>query len=263
MIIKNKYEITEKISEGTFGTVYKGKKLKNNTDVAVKLNKSDINFLKQECTIMHYLISKKCVAVPDIYYYGLIDKYYIVVMKYCELTLSEFVVNYDNNVNIMENMFIQCIELLHEFHENMVIHCDIKPDNIMVSDNRLYIIDFGLSQFYIEDDDKATDRKTQINGTPRYVSPFIHQGFDYLPKDDIISLCYVFYELYTPLPWDSRGFVNDIQHEKNKELCLSKIRCIQTKTDVPFLIRIINILKYCYTLDDDKQIDYDLLIQRV
>ncbi len=263
MIIKNKYEITEKISEGTFGAVYKGKKLKDDTDVAVKLNKSDINFLKQECTIMHYLISKKCVAVPDIYYYGLIDKYYIVVMKYCELTLSEFVVNYDNNVNIMENMFIQCIELLREFHENMVIHCDIKPDNIMVSDNRLYIIDFGLSQFYIEDDDKDTERKTQINGTPRYVSPFIHQGFNYLPKDDIISLCYVFYELYTPLPWDSRGFVNDIQHEKNKELCLNKIRCIQTKTDVPFLIHIINILKYCYTLDDDKQIDYDLLIQRV
>ena len=180
-----------------------------------------------------------------------------------EVGLDNYLQMYDNNVNIMENMFIQCIELLREFHENMVIHCDIKPDNIMVSDNRLYIIDFGLSQFYIEDDDKDTERKTQINGTPRYVSPFIHQGFNYLPKDDIISLCYVFYELYTPLPWDSRGFVNDIQHEKNKELCLNKIRCIQTKTDVPFLIHIINILKYCYTLDDDKQIDYDLLLQRV
>ena len=263
MIIKNKYELTEKISEGSFGTVYKGRKLKDDTEVAVKINKTNINFLKQECTIMHYLISKKCVSVPEMYYYGLIDKYYIVVMKYCQLPLSEFVAKYDNNIKIVENMFNQCIELIREFHENMVIHCDIKPDNIMVSDNKLYFIDFGLSQFYLEDDNTQTERNTQINGTPKYASPFIHQGFNYLPKDDIISLCYVFYELYTPLPWDSRGFVNDIQHEKNKEICLSKIRCVNENNNDPYLTHIINILKYCYTLDDDKHIDYDVLLQHV
>ena len=264
MIIKNKYELTEKISEGTFGTVYKGRKLKNDSNVAIKINKSNVNFLKQECTIMHYLLSKKCVAVPEIYYYGLINDYYAVVMKYCELSLTTFAKTYENSPKIIENLFIQCIELMREFHEHMVIHCDIKPDNIMVSDNKLYFIDFGLSQFYIEEEDIQTERKTQITGTPRYVSPFIHQGYNYTPKDDIISLCYVFYELYNPLPWNSNGFVNNIQHEKNKEMCLLKIRCAKgVHTNSVGLTHIMNILKYCYTLPKDKNIDYDALIQQL
>lgn len=262
MIIKNKYELTEQISEGAFGTVYKGNKIKDNKNVAVKINKTNINYLKQECTIMHHLISKKCVAVPEIYYYGMIEHYYIVVMKYCDSELREFVANYDNNMKILENLFFQCIELIREFHENMVIHCDIKPDNIMVSENKLYFIDFGLSQFYIKEDTQQIKRNTQISGTPRYASPFIHQGYKYSPKDDIISLCYVFYELYCPLPWDSSDFVNDIQHEKNKELCLCKIRFVKENYEVPYLIHIMNILKYCYTLDD-KQINYDALLQQI
>ena len=263
MIIKKKYELIEKISEGAFGTVYKGRKIKDGKMVAVKINKSDINFLKQECTIMHYLLSKKCVAVPDIYYYGLIQHYYVIVMKHCDISLPEFIKKYENNVNIIENLFFQCIELMREFHEHMVIHCDIKPDNIMISDNKLYFIDFGLSQFYIENNNIDTQRKTQINGTPRYVSPFIHQGYPYTPKDDIISLCYVFYESYTPLPWDSSGFINDIQHEKNKELCLCKIKCARETHKEEHLMHIVNILRYCYTLQNDKQIDYDALLQHL
>ena len=93
---------------------------------------------------MHYLLSKKCVAVPEIYYYGLINDYYAVVMKYCELSLTTFAKTYENSPKIIENLFIQCIELMREFHEHMVIHCDIKPDNIMVSDNKLYFIDFTI-----------------------------------------------------------------------------------------------------------------------
>ena len=156
----------------------------------------------------------------EIYYYGLVNDYYVLVMKYCNLSLVNFVKQYESNIKIIENLFFQCIELMREFHEHMVIHCDIKPDNIMISENKLYFIDFGLSQFYIEQDNIQSERNTQINGTPRYISPFIHQGLNYTPKDDIISLCYVFYELYKPLPWNSSGFVNDIQHEKNKEICL-------------------------------------------
>jgi serine/threonine protein kinase len=264
MRIKNKYELTEMLSEGSFGCVYKGYKIKNGQSVAVKINKTDINFLKQECTIMHYLLNNKCAAIPDIYYYGLLENYYIVVMKYCELSLNDFVKMYDYNLKIMKNLFFQCVELLQEMHENMVVHCDIKPDNIMISENRLYFIDFGLSQFYVNEDGVVpTTRHTQITGTPRYVSPFIHQGYSYSPRDDIISLCYVFYELQRSLPWDSNGFVNDIQHEKNKDMCIRKIRCARDEPENTYLAIIINVLKYCYTLDCDSSIDYKAIVQQI
>ena len=58
------------------------------------------------------------------------------------------------------SMAIKLVDLLEVFHDQGYIHCDIKPDNIMIGDftkdsklvNRLYLIDFGISQKYLNDD---------------------------------------------------------------------------------------------------------------
>jgi serine/threonine protein kinase len=50
-------------------------------------------------------------------------------------------------------MAIQLVDLMERFHDQGYIHCDIKPDNIMIGDymrdqklmNKLYLIDFGIS----------------------------------------------------------------------------------------------------------------------
>ena len=52
------------------------------------------------------------------------------------------------------------IDLLEKLHMKGYIHCDIKPDNIMIGNfkvdpslkNKLYLIDFGLSKRYLDDD---------------------------------------------------------------------------------------------------------------
>ena len=52
------------------------------------------------------------------------------------------------------------MDLLEVFHDEGFIHCDIKPDNIMIGDytvdnnnvNKIYLIDFGISQKYLSDD---------------------------------------------------------------------------------------------------------------
>lgn len=51
------------------------------------------------------------------------------------------------------------IELLQKFHKKGYIHCDIKPDNIMIGDferdpnlkKKIYLIDFGISHKYMDD----------------------------------------------------------------------------------------------------------------
>jgi casein kinase 1 len=55
-------------------------------------------------------------------------------------------------------MAIQLVDLLQKLHDVGYIHCDLKPDNIMIGDftkdeklmNKLYLIDFGISQSYLE-----------------------------------------------------------------------------------------------------------------
>jgi len=259
MIIKNKYEVIEKIGEGGFGNVYKGVKMKNQEPIAIKINKLDVNVLKQECTLMHYLYCHKCCAVPEIYYYGLVENYYVCVMKYCEYNIRDFIYSHYKD-NVISTIFYQCIDLLRDFHENMVVHGDIKPHNIMIHNNKIYFIDFGLSTFYMDDNGYVENKQhRQITGSPKYVSHFIHLGNTYYPRDDIISLCFVFLEFIHELPWNTEDFVNDVNGDKNKELLNLKMRLAHFETDNETAKKILSILNYCYSLKYNSIIDYDLL----
>ena len=57
------------------------------------------------------------------------------------------------------NLGIKLIEQLEKLHKKGYIHCDIKPDNIMIGDGnkdcelkkQIYLIDFGISQKYLDE----------------------------------------------------------------------------------------------------------------
>jgi serine/threonine protein kinase len=56
-------------------------------------------------------------------------------------------------------MGVRLVDLLERFHDQGYIHCDIKPDNIMIGDymrdqtlmNKLYLIDFGISSRFLDE----------------------------------------------------------------------------------------------------------------
>ena len=69
-IIGNKYEILHKIGEGTFGKVFKGKNIRSNEDIAIKIQYKDIaNVLRHEAKIYQRL--KDISGVPIIRNFGL------------------------------------------------------------------------------------------------------------------------------------------------------------------------------------------------
>jgi serine/threonine protein kinase len=77
-------------------------------------------------------------------------------------------------------------------HEKSLLHCDIKPDNILIHGNDVFLIDFGIAHFY----NKNSDGETALIGTQGYAAPELgYQKTDY--RIDVYAIGMVLYYLLT------------------------------------------------------------------
>lgn len=117
-------------------------------------------------------------------------------------------------------LFVQAAQALHVAHTNNVIHRDVKPENILVSDQlELKLADFGLAQFF--DESRLTEQNA-IVGTPGYLSPEQIHGESLTPGSDMFSLGIVGYELFAGhnpfLGPDIGSTINNILNKPESEL---------------------------------------------
>jgi len=114
---------------------------------------------------------------------------------------------------------LQCAEALSAAHERGIVHCDIKPENIMLTTTgQVKILDFGVAKHLPRSDQSSTvDRAGAVGGTPAYMSPEVL--LERVPdgRADIFSLGVVFYEMLTGHhPFLASSFVvttDRIRHE--------------------------------------------------
>jgi serine/threonine protein kinase/tetratricopeptide (TPR) repeat protein len=86
-----------------------------------------------------------------------------------------------------ENLFVQVLRALNYLHQKNVIHCDLKPGNIYVEDDKAILIDFGLAGYMDE----------LVVGTPTYLAPEIYQGKKHDVASDLYAIGVVFYNCLT------------------------------------------------------------------
>ena len=196
--IANKYAILKQIGQGVFGSVFKAECLKTKKHHAVKLEKLDTAFslIKHEAAILHYLNSQKCSHLPYIYYYGIQVPYYCLVMTYYEGSLADLA----NSLSLQDKMkwWNTMITTLKQIHKAGIVHRDLKPAHFMRDSNLGWnLIDFGLATSFLKDGHQHIDEvyKEHIVGSPSYVSFYVHEGKDIGPRDDFVSLIYIFWEL--------------------------------------------------------------------
>ena len=147
-IIKNKYKVLSLIGKGNFSEVLQCINQNTNTIIAMKVEPIDTIYktIVNEAKIINYLQNNKCKYIPTIYWYGKYLNYNCLAISYYDCSLATYIQNNRLTLKEINEYTIQLLSIINEIHNNFVIHRDIKPDNFMFKNNKLYIIDYGYSQ---------------------------------------------------------------------------------------------------------------------
>lgn len=201
-VLGNRYEVMEKIGEGGMSIVYKARCRLLNRFVAVKVLRpefvKDDEFVKRfekESQAAASLSHHNVVGIYDVGYEN--DNHYIVMeLMHCS-TLKEYIQKknvYLNNEEIIA-ISLQIASALDHAHSKGIIHRDIKPQNILITEEGLIkVADFGIARAVTS---ATTVNTAEVVGSVHYASPEQARGGFLDAKSDLYSLGVVMYELAT------------------------------------------------------------------
>jgi len=193
------YDLIGTLGKGGMGLVYKALDKKLKREVAFKIldasaDEEAIQRFYLEAQAMKELDHQNIVHVFD---FGKQDNRLFIAMTYVEgFSLSD-VLQRQNKLpfDAIELIIRQIARGLLYAHTKGIVHRDVKPSNIMLTrDNRVYVMDFGIS--YIQEMEKDRLTKTGMTmGTPEYMSPEQCHGDEVTLQSDIYSMGVILYEM--------------------------------------------------------------------
>ena len=207
-MLDNRYEILEKIGNGGMATVYKAKCHVLNRYVAIKILRdeftTDSEFIKRFNTEAQSAASLTHPNIVSIYDVGNEDNLYYIVMELIQGKTLKEIINEDGMLSWKwsVNIAIQIASALETAHKHNIIHRDIKPHNIIITeDGMAKVTDFGIAKAV--SNSTITAFGTTI-GSVHYFSPEHARGGYTDAKSDLYSLGIVMYEMLTgKVPFDA------------------------------------------------------------
>src|SRR5665647_2487016 len=208
-LLAGRYELLEKIGDGGMAVVYKAKCRLLNRFVAIKILKSD--FTKDLKIIESFRKESQAAAslshpnIVNVYDVGREGNIYYIVMELIEGRVLSDIIKEDGPMDYRSAIEIgkQMASALSLAHKNHIIHRDVKPHNILITEDGVAkITDFGIAKAV----DSATivGHSNTIMGSVHYFSPEQARGGYVDEKSDIYSLGIVLYELVTGrVPFDA------------------------------------------------------------
>ena len=255
-MIANKYQLGTKLTNGSFGVVYKGENIRTKETVAIKFEaiNSIKKTIKNEAKIYQYL--GKLNGFPKLKWFGTIGDDQYLVIDYLGQSL-ETRINQYKSFSLKTSLLIgvKMIERIQTLHEKYLLHRDVKPDNFLFGlqkeTNKIFLIDFGISKRYDHNGIHINENSIKnIIGTPNFVSLNVHLGIEPSRRDDLESVVYIImYMLFGNLKWFNRRNCDDIAEIKSN---------IHTITVLPVFIK--NMLGYVRRLSFNETPDYNYLV---
>lgn len=239
-IVAEKYEIISPIGAGGMGTVYRARQLTMNRDVAVKFlnvvggDAEAVGRFQREARILSTLKHRNLLAC---YEFGIWDGHYYVAMEYAPGVSLEAVVEGSEKGRLDGRKVVaiakQVADALHCAHANGVIHRDLKPSNILLLDDTVKVIDFGLAKVVAAGNMQKLTETGYAVGSILYMSPEQCTGQRIDERADFYGLgAVMFYCLTGQPPFDADNPILVMQHHMHSPA--PKVTEVVPAQDVPF-----------------------------
>ncbi len=195
-----KYNIMSNLGSGGFGTVFLAKDSWIDKKVAIKVphrQSGDAEELLQEPRLLAALDHPNIVGIMTA---ERVDGVFFIVMEYVKGESLEGVLDREKSLDVPRALayIVQILKGVEHAHENQVLHRDLRPANVLVSESGLVkVADFGTSRFL------EKTHATTVIGSPPYMAPEQFQGRAVLASD-IYSVGVILYQMLTgTLPYFS------------------------------------------------------------
>src|SRR5947207_6568132 len=203
-VLGDRYRLQEPIGRGGMATIYRGRDLRMDRTVAIKVLRevysTDPKFVtrfQREAKAASALQHPNIVQVFD---YGQTDGNYFIVMELVEGTdlrrylRSRGVLDVDRAIIIAHDVALG----LGAAHRRAIVHRDVKPQNILVGrDGSIKLTDFGIASVYQNLNASRLTTTGMTLGTVEYMPPEQAQGDIVSPAADVYALGIVMYEMLT------------------------------------------------------------------
>ena len=196
-----RYKLLERIGSGGMAEVFKADDILLSRTVAVKIlhpaYKNDVEFIEK---FHREAKAAACMSHPNIvniYDVGEDAGEHYIVMEYVPGDTLKNKIQQEKPLDIALAVLIakDIAQGLAHAHSNNIVHCDIKPHNIlMTADNHAKIADFGIARAVTE---STMTYSGSVVGSVRYFSPEQAKGSGITPKSDVYSVGVVLYEMLT------------------------------------------------------------------
>ena len=204
-LLNGRYQLLEKLGSGGMAEVFRARDAVLDRIVAIKVLRQDYSnnpefqeHFRTEARAAANLSHPNIVTVHD---FGFADNLLFIVMEHIPGKDLKQLIRQRGRFTVEAGipLIIQACAGLGYAHRAGLVHCDVKPHNMLVSpDGRLKVTDFGIARAL------ATmmpgERTDVVWGSPLYLSPEQAQGEAPAPASDVYSLGVVMYELLCGTP---------------------------------------------------------------
>jgi serine/threonine-protein kinase len=174
--LAERYRFEDELGRGAMGTVYRARDLRLGRPVAIKMlhsaltNELGVARFQSEIHIAAALHHPGIIGIHDC---GEADGHLFYVMEYLggETLRSRLRRERQLSIDAALSIAREMAAGLQYAHERSIVHRDVKPENIILADDRVCLVDFGLARII---NDSGSERLTETGiavGTPQYLSP--------------------------------------------------------------------------------------------